>query len=152
MLIVLGQIRDFGWAGVSWLLTGPGGDGGMPDARSWLPWRSPAQAAPACLTSFVYSLYRFLRCRPWHMAAGSAAGAVYEEFAMSFNANEIALATAQFAGQHHNFTWWDPSDPSGQTQVRAQLYDHFQQMYGLGVRLPATATFVAADDGGLGGL
>jgi hypothetical protein len=82
---------------------------------------------------------------------GSAAGAVYEEFAMSFNANEIALATAQFAGQHRDFTWWDPSDPSGQTQVRAQLDDHFQQMYGLGVRLPATATFVAADDGGLGG-
>jgi hypothetical protein len=82
---------------------------------------------------------------------GSAAEVVYEEFAMSFNANEIALATAQFAGQHHDLTWWDPSDPSGQTQVRAELDDHFRHMYDLGVRLPATATFVAVDDGGLGG-
>jgi hypothetical protein len=82
---------------------------------------------------------------------GGTASVAYEQFAQAFNADEIALATAQFAGQHPGFTWWDPSDPSGGTQDRTQLADHFRRMRGLGVRLPATATFVGSDDTEQGG-
>ena len=81
----------------------------------------------------------------------ATASTVYEQLATAFNAGEIALATAQFANEQHSLTWWDPSDPSGATQDRTQLADHFGHMRDLGVRLPPTATFTASDDNGKGG-
>lgn len=83
---------------------------------------------------------------------GAAASTAYEQLATAFNTDDIALAIAQFInGQHPGFTWWDPSDPSGATQRRTQLADHFRHMRDLGVRLPPTATFTASDDNGKGG-
>jgi hypothetical protein len=82
----------------------------------------------------------------------ATASTVYEQLATAFNAGQIAVATAQFInGQHPGFTWWDPSDPSGATQDRTQLADHFRHMRDLGVRLPPTATFTASDDNSKGG-
>ncbi len=81
----------------------------------------------------------------------AAARTVYEQLATAFNADKIALATAEFAEEQRSFTWWDPSDPSGATQDRTQLADHFRHMRALGVRLPATATFTASDDNDKGG-
>ena len=78
----------------------------------------------------------------------AAASIVYEQFATAFNTDDIALAAAQFASEPSSFTWWDPSDPSGATQDRTHLADHFRRLRDLGVRLPATATFTAFDDNG----
>lgn len=66
---------------------------------------------------------------------GTAATTPYASFAADFNAGRAAGAAARFGGAH-GFSWWDPSDPSGDVQTLAELPDHFARLYRLGVRLP----------------
>ncbi|HKE67377.1 MAG TPA: hypothetical protein VKB59_22450 [Micromonosporaceae bacterium] len=64
------------------------------------------------------------------------------QFASAFNRHDLALAVDQFGG-HHEFTWKDPSDPKVLTL--GEIHDHLASLYDLGVRLPATVTFEAAE-------
>jgi len=61
----------------------------------------------------------------------------YANFAADFNAGRATEAAARFGGAH-GFSWWDPSDPSGDVQTLEELPDHFAHLYKLGVRLPPT--------------
>ncbi|HEU0239242.1 MAG TPA: hypothetical protein VFR11_08155 [Micromonosporaceae bacterium] len=66
----------------------------------------------------------------------------YPQFASAFNRHDLALAVDQFGG-HHEFTWKDPSDP--EVLTLGEIHDHLASLYDLGVRLPATVTFEAAE-------